>query len=183
MRVAYLDIETTSKKADEGMVIVIGILTDEEPELVFAGTLEEEKNILKWLKDKLNGCELIVTWYGSGFDIPFLQTRALVHGIDLNELTEIPMLDLCEWSKANLLLSSYSLQSVARFLGVWEAGDVAGPDVHTLYKLSTRGYQEAKRLIIQHCREDIILLKRVHDKLKPLVEQTGGSPRKPSPEE
>jgi len=178
MKVAYLDIETTSKKADDGIIITIGVLVGDEPELVFAANLEEERNALQWLKEKLKDCELIITWYGSGFDIPFIITRALAQKIEFNELFEIPMLDLCEWSKAHLLVSSHSLQSVARFLGVWKAGNFAGPDVHTLYKLFIHGNQEAKRLIIQHCREDIVLLKRVHEKLKPLVEQSGGLTRK-----
>jgi uncharacterized protein YprB with RNaseH-like and TPR domain len=181
MRTAYLDIETTSKKANEGMVITIGILVDEEPELKFAGNEEEEKAALQWLKEKLRGCELIVTWYGSGFDIPFLQTRGLAHGILLEELAEIPLLDLCEWSRAHLLLSSYSLKSVARFLRVWGEAEFTGPDMPTLFKLSSRGDSEAKYLIVQHCREDLILLKRVHEKLRPLLERRGGSPRRPSP--
>ena len=40
------------------------------------------------------------------------------------------------------------------------------------------GDQEAKHTILQHCRDDIVLLKKVHEKLKPLVERDGGSPRK-----
>ncbi len=183
MGALYLDIETTSRKADEGFIITIGVLRDQEPELVFAGTPEEEKQALLWLKERLQGCNLIVTWYGSGFDIPFILTRALHHEIELRELLEIPMLDLCEWSKANLLLSSNSLQSVARFLGVWEAGNFAGPDVGTLYKLYVHGNPEGRTLIMQHCREDLILLKRVHEKLKPVVEHSGGFARNHSSKE
>jgi uncharacterized protein YprB with RNaseH-like and TPR domain len=145
---------------------------------VFASTLEEERNALLWLKEKLKGCELIVTWYGSGFDIPFILSRSLLHEIDMRELVEIPMLDLCEWSKAHLILSSHSLQSVAKFLGVWEARNFAGPDVNTLFKLFVQGNQEARTLIIQHCREDLLMLKRIHEKLQPLVSRAGGSPRR-----
>jgi uncharacterized protein YprB with RNaseH-like and TPR domain len=140
---------------------------------MFAGSFEEERKALKWLKNKLEDCEIIVTWYGSGFDIPFLSTRAIVHNIDLTELTEIPMLDLCQWSRANLLLSSYSLESVARFLGISGGKgfkEFRGTDILALFKLVERGDLEARKLIVEHCKEDIVVLKLVHEKLKPLVE-------------
>lgn len=170
---AYLDIETSGMKADRGTVIAIGLLMGGEPEVRFAGPFEEETQLLEWLRDKLEGCELIVTWYGSGFDIPFLATRALVHDIDLTKLSEIPMLDLCEWSKGSLLLSSYSLESVARFLGISWSKEFRGTEILALFKLVERGDTEAQRLIVEHCKEDIVMLKRVHEKLKPLVERSG----------
>jgi len=187
MAVAYLDIETNAKKADEGIVVAIGLLTDNEPEVMFAESFEEEKKGLEWLKSKLKDCEMLVTWYGSGFDIPFLSTRALAHNIDLTELTEIPMLDLCQWSRANLLLSSYSLESVARFFGISRGKgfkEFHGTDILALFKLAERGDHEARRLIVEHCKEDITVLKLVHERLMPLVEHSGrGWSRRTSREE
>jgi len=188
MVTAYLDIETNSKTASDGMVIAIGLLMDgDEPEVRFADSFEEEGKALEWLRGKLKDCEMTVTWYGSGFDIPFLSTRALSHNIDLSKLTETPMLDLCEWSRANLLLSSYSLESVARFLGISGGKgfkEFRGTDIIALFKLVERGNLEARKLIVEHCKEDIVVLKLVHERLKPMVERSWwGSPRKISKEE
>lgn len=184
MAVAYLDIETSSKHASDGVVIAIGLLMDDEPEIRFADSFEEEGKVLEWLRGKLEDCEMLVTWYGSGFDIPFLFTRALAHNINLSRLTEITMLDLCEWSRANLLLSSYSLESVARFLGISMDKEFHGRDILTLFKLVERGDLEAQRLIVEHCKEDLVVLKLVHERFKPLVEHSGwGLPRMLSREE
>ncbi len=184
MAACYLDIETSGTKANQGAVIAIGLLMDDEPEVRFADSFEEEGKALEWLRDKLEGCDLIVTWYGSGFDIPFLSTRALAHNVDLTKLAEIPMLDLCEWSRANLLLSSHSLESVARFLGINWSKEFRGTDILALFKLVERGDLEARRLIVEHCKEDIAVLKLVHERLKPLVERSGwGLPRRISREE
>jgi uncharacterized protein YprB with RNaseH-like and TPR domain len=175
MRILYLDIESTSTKADVGRIIAIGVLSDETPEVRFSGTHEGERDLLEWLSEKIEGADLIVTWYGSGFDIPFILSRSLVHGVDLTGLAEVPMLDLCEWSKANLLLSSYKLSSVARFLGIHEASDLVGPDVLTLFKLWERGNREVTQLIVDHCREDLLMLKRVHERLKQQIRHSEGS--------
>jgi uncharacterized protein YprB with RNaseH-like and TPR domain len=187
MVVAYVDIETNSKKADEGMVIAIGLLMGDEPEVRFADSFEEERKALEWLREKLKGCDEIVTWYGSGFDIPFLVTRALAHGIDLGRLTELPMLDLCQWSRTNLLLSSYSLESVARFFDISGGRgfkEFRGTDILALFKLVERGDLEARKLIVEHCKDDITVLKLVHERLKQLIERSKwGLPRKTSREE
>ena len=187
MVVAYLDIETNSRKADVGMVIAIGLLTDDEPEVMFADSPKEERRVLEWLRDKIKDCDELVTWYGSGFDLPFLLTRAVAHGVDLSRLAKLKMLDLCEWSRANLLLTSYSLESVAKFLGVSGGRgfkEFRGTDILALFKLVERGDLEARKLIVEHCKEDIVVLKLVHEKLKPMVERLGqGLPRKASKEE
>jgi len=187
MVVAYLDIETNSKTANEGMVIAIGVLTNGEPEVHFSGSLEEERVALEWLKEKLEGCDMLVTWYGTGFDIPFLLSRAVFHNIDFTWLTEVPMLDLYEWSRAHLLLSSYSLESVSRFLGVRGGKgfkEFHGSEILPLFKLVERGEHQARRLIVEHCEEDVIVLKSVHERLKPLVERSGwGLARRTSKEE
>ncbi|MFN4133891.1 MAG: ribonuclease H-like domain-containing protein [Candidatus Hadarchaeales archaeon] len=176
----YLDIETTSQKADDGMIIAIGIIKGDVPEVKFIESFEEEKRALEWLGRELKDCDEIVTWYGSGFDIPFLITRAVFHGIELN-ITGIPMLDLCEWSRGVLLLNRYSLEAVANFLGIKWSKDFHGGDILSLFKLAKRGNLEARKFIVDHCREDILVLKKVHEKLSWLIEDSGrGSQRKAS---
>jgi uncharacterized protein YprB with RNaseH-like and TPR domain len=176
MTVMYLDIETSSKHANEGMVVAIGLLGKGEPEVRFALTLQDERDVLEWFNGKLKDCDRLVTWYGTGFDIPFILTRAIVHDIDLALLAEIPMLDLYEWSRANLSFSSYSLESVARFLGISRGRgfkEFRGADILTLFKLVERGDFEAQERILEHCREDLKVLKLIYERFEPLIERSG----------
>jgi len=170
--IIFLDIETSAVKADRGMVVAVGLLKGEEPEVKFADTPEEERKVLEWLRDELEGCNKLVTWFGPGFDIPFLLARAAFHQVDLSKLIEIPMLDLCEWSRGHLLLSSYRLESVARFFGFQRILEFHGADVSALFKLVARGDHEARKLIVDHCKEDLLLLKRVYERLEPQLERT-----------
>jgi uncharacterized protein YprB with RNaseH-like and TPR domain len=171
----YLDIETSAKNANEGIVIAIGVMPgDGQVDVRFASNLDEEKKALEWLKERLKDCDEIVTWFGSGFDIPFLMTRALYHNMDLGELAEIPMLDLCKWSQANLSMSSHSLEAVARFFGISAGKEFHGTDILTLFRLVERGDVDSRRLIVEHCKEDVVVLKRIHDRLRPAVERFRG---------
>jgi len=186
MSTMYLDIETNAKTASDGMVIAIGAMIEGEPEVRFADSFDEERKALTWFKEKLQGCDIVVTWFGTGFDIPFLLSRSIIHGVDLAELAELPMLDLYEWSRAKLLLTSYSLESVARFLGIHGGKgfkEFHGADILSLFKLVERGDVESRRLIVEHCKEDVAVLKLIHDRLKPLVAHSGwGLTRKASRE-
>jgi len=181
---AYLDIETTSLKGSDGIIVAIGLLKGDKPEVRFAGTLQEERVALEWFCRELEDCTTLVTWNGAEFDLPFLFTRAVFHNIDISKLLEIPMLDLYEWCRGHMLLSSYKLESVGRFLGVNKSATFHGSDVLTLFKLVEQGDFEARKLIVEHCKEDIVLLKLVHERLEPLVERSGwGSPRRSLKEE
>jgi len=173
MTTVYLDIETSALRANEGRIVAIGILKGKNPEVRFSVSLEEESIILDWLKRELDGCDLLVTWNGSSFDIPFILSRALFHRIHIPSLLRVQSLDLYEWSKSHLHLSSHRLESVARFLGINVLGNFHGGDMPSLYKLAESGDEEAKRLIMEHCREDLTVLKGVHERLKPLVEVSG----------
>jgi uncharacterized protein YprB with RNaseH-like and TPR domain len=164
--VIYLDIETVGSKADEGEVVAIGLLKGEEAKVKFVGSPEEERELLEWLKAELEDRETIVTWYGSGFDVPYLLARAALLGVDIRPLTKSPKLDLCEWCRHNLRLSSYALESVARFFGFERKVKFTGRDVPPLYRLAREGDENARSLIVQHCEDDLWLLKRVYEKVR-----------------
>lgn len=162
----FLDIETTGKKADQGMITAIGLLREGKPEVRFAGSLEEERELLEWLRGELSARDRLVTWYGSGFDIPFLLARAAAHQVDLGVLLKVRMLDLCEWCRANLALSCHGLASVARFLGIETREEFSGEDMPTLWKLAAQGDARSKEIILKHCENDLLTLRAIHDKLR-----------------
>lgn len=172
----FLDIESTSTKADIGQIVAIGILKENKKEVKFVEKIEEEKNVLSWLKKELEGCDLIITWYGSRFDIPFLITRALIHGIDLSELTKIPSLDLCEFCKKNFLFSKNSLPEISKSLNIPKDKEIGGKDILNLYIKTLHGNKRAKEEIIKHCLDDLEVLEKVFKKFEPYLNLTTKNP-------
>jgi uncharacterized protein YprB with RNaseH-like and TPR domain len=84
-RTLYLDIETTGHSAREGLVTVVGLYRNGCMEsLVHGETLTEDR-----LHEALQQTDLLVTFFGSVFDIPYLQTA--FPRLDFNK----PHFDLC----------------------------------------------------------------------------------------
>lgn len=81
----YLDIETTGVSADIGDVTIVGLYSRGRMTTLIQGdTLTEAR-----LNAALEGASLLITFFGSGFDLPFL--KAKFPGIHL----DVPHIDLC----------------------------------------------------------------------------------------
>ena len=84
-RTLYLDIETTGMSARHGQVTVVGLYRNGRmSSLVRGENLTEDR-----LQAELERSDLLVTFFGSGFDIPYLQTA--FPRLNLNK----PHFDLC----------------------------------------------------------------------------------------
>ena len=82
-RIVVLDIETSSLEADAGIVVGAGLLPETGKNEYFeAKRTDQEKDLLVKLLKRLEAYDVIVTWNGRGFDIPFLTTRLLKHALD-----------------------------------------------------------------------------------------------------
>jgi uncharacterized protein len=69
-RALYLDIETTGMSAREGQVTVVGLYRNGRmSSLVQGENLTEDR-----LQDEFEQADVLITFFGSGFDIPFLKT-------------------------------------------------------------------------------------------------------------
>jgi uncharacterized protein YprB with RNaseH-like and TPR domain len=70
-RTLYLDIETTGMSAREGHVTVVGLYRNGHmTSLVHGESLTEDR-----LQTELEQTDLLITFFGSGFDIPYLQAK------------------------------------------------------------------------------------------------------------
>jgi uncharacterized protein len=69
-RALYLDIETTGHSAREGLVTVVGLYANGRMQSLIRGeNLTEDR-----LHDALEQSDMLVTFFGSVFDVPYLQT-------------------------------------------------------------------------------------------------------------
>jgi uncharacterized protein YprB with RNaseH-like and TPR domain len=168
----FLDLETTSVKADNGLLSTVGlILPNGEKKLLFANNPAEEKKIIEdtlaILRQYKN--EPVVIWY-SAFDIPFFATRAIKNKVDVSEIFSMQIIDLWKHVSEHLQLSSNRLEEVSKFLGVEKNIELSGKDMHILYINAVSGDEDAKRKIIAHCEDDLVSMKKIFEILKPYID-------------
>jgi uncharacterized protein YprB with RNaseH-like and TPR domain len=148
-RVAYLDIETTGMGGHD-VVTIIGLY---DGETVRTYTRGED---LERFQEDIGQYRLLVTFFGSGFDLPFLRRRS--PGLEFHQLH----LDLC-FALRRLGLSG-GLKNIERQLAIPRSPETAGLDgwdAVRLWREWERGSRDALELLKAYNREDIVNLERL----------------------
>ena len=125
--VVFWDIETNNLKADYGSVLVVSAKPYGEKPVSFVVTQPgHDVKVIREARDYLNEFDLWVTYYGKGFDVPFLNTRLLRHKLD--PLAAIPHVDMYFQLKPKTLMGSKSMASYAAFFQVKNQKMHIGPE-------------------------------------------------------
>jgi uncharacterized protein YprB with RNaseH-like and TPR domain len=100
-RALFLDLETTGLHGS--ILFLAGFLAPVADDFVvrqlFARDYSEEKALLQEARRALEDCEMIVSFNGKSYDVPFLKERAAYHRLDLSCVNGKPHLDLLHWSR------------------------------------------------------------------------------------
>ncbi len=134
-RVIYLDIETTGLSPHRSQVTVVGIHDGRETTTLVKGKDLTEENLLA----ELDGCKMLVTFYGSAFDVPFL----LRHFPGLRSKLEVPHLDLCFAGRR--LGMKGGLKNIEKVLGMDRGDDLEGVDGFEAVRLWRRWERDHDR--------------------------------------
>lgn len=171
-KVVILDLESSSLEADAGIIVGAGVMSENgRSEYFEARKTIQEKNLLKNLHDRLIRNDIIVTWAGNGFDIPYLTTRLLKQGMDPSQFLSKTCLDLNEVVKRKLRLTFTYLDHVCEFFDIERKDVLMGLDVPFLYVRAMEGDVSALKRIRQHCLDDLRVTRELFLKLKPLLKQ------------
>ena len=158
----FLDIETTGLSPARGEVTLVGMYDGREYKAFIKGiNLNEEV-----LKRELEKHSILVTFYGTGFDVPFLKARFPSIGL------EKPNIDLC-FASRRLGLSG-GLKRIEEILGLEREDGIKGMDGFDAVRLWKRWeiYHDKASLetLIEYNRADVVNLKplaeHIYSKLK-----------------
>lgn len=167
LREAFLDIEASQLTASFGHVISWALKHRGQDEVLYdcirRRSLKEERRVLRSLLRALQDVDMVYTYYGSRFDIPFLRTRCLYHGLDFPEYLQLYHRDVYYIARGRLRLHGSRLAQVAEFLGI-EGKTPLDPNV---WVRASFGDKEALRYILEHNIADVEVLEKVYDRLEP----------------
>lgn len=177
-RFAYFDIETSNLNANIGMLFCACIKERGKDDVkVYTmekdGDLLSDRKALEEIRDALEQFDYVCTYYGTGFDIPFLNTRLILNG--LRPLDTLRHIDLYYRARFNLKLHSNRLAVVAEaVLGKSNKTAVMGPQ----WNHALMGNKAALDYIVEHCVIDVVELEEVFEQLRGFINLSAVRTRK-----
>ena len=115
--------------------------------------------------DVLNEADLISAHNGDNFDIKWLRTRALVHGLHKKMLPNYKQFDTLKVAKSKLYLNSNRLDYISKLLG-FEGKIQTTPDLWN--KVVILNDRTALIDMLNYCDEDVRQLEKVYNELQHL---------------
>jgi uncharacterized protein YprB with RNaseH-like and TPR domain len=167
-KLGYLDIETDGLTADFGTMLTWCIKDkggDIHSSVVTKKELFDDKGDQRLVEDlikKLWEYKIIITYYGTGFDLPFVRTKALRYGFKFPGYGDIFHWDMYYTVKNKLCLSRNSLANVCDYLGIYGKTEI-NKDV---WRRAKYGDTNALKQVLEHNKGDVIILERLHDELE-----------------
>jgi uncharacterized protein YprB with RNaseH-like and TPR domain len=180
LKIGYLDIETDNLYADFGTMLSWCIKEKEGPvysdvilkDDLFNGRFD--KRLVMSLLERMKDFNIIVGYYSTGFDIPYIRAKALHYGLDfpgfisyadargnVKTESEVYHWDLYYTVKSKLRLSRKSLDNACDYLGI--VGKT--PIDKDIWRRAKYGEPEAISVVLQHNIGDVVILEELHNKL------------------
>lgn len=170
-KVGFIDIEASQLVADWGIALCVGIGDDATDEIwtrtitaeeLFSPTVD--KKLMADVIAKMRTYDRLIGFYASNmrFDIPFLRTRAVIHGLDFPGYGEIVMEDIFPIVKYKFKLSSNRLANACDAL----LGESSKTKWLWKYWLKAiQGDKVALDYITDHCIKDVQETKKLYGKV------------------
>jgi len=180
--ICVLDIETTGLSPSGSYFVLGGLLAIGEGgearlKQYFAEDIQEETALLKKYIEEASEFDVILTYNGKYFDVPFLLSRAGKKELDIFDMPH--NLDLYMvlngYSTLRKFLPNLKQKTVEDFMGLWpyRSDKISGADSANLYReylYRKETYQDTKdciELMLLHNRDDVLQL----GKLLPVLEK------------
>jgi len=171
-RIGYFDIEVDNLRADYGTMltwtvkekdgdIFTGKITQRE---LFTG--ETDKRIVWELTEKLKEFSIVVGYYSTGFDIPYLRTRAVIHGLDFPAYGQPYHFDLYYTVRNKFALSRNGLGRAVEVLVQEDSKTHCGYETWARAKY---GDPAALDEILEYNIQDVIVTEKLHNKIAPFA--------------
>jgi DNA polymerase elongation subunit (family B) len=163
LRIGYFDIEASNLKADFGFMISWYILDGDgkyhgrtiTPREVLCDD-PPDKELLKELVDCFNSFDVIYTYYGTGFDLPFVRTRSIIAGVKFPYYGSLKHKDTFYIIKNKFNMSRRSLENACQVL-LGRTNKTHWMGKH--WTGAVQGKEDSLRYIDDHCRKDVKDLK------------------------
>lgn len=178
-KIGFIDIEASNLKATFGIILsycilpekgrtpLMGVITKRD----FTNETFDRRVVESCVRD-MRKFDRLVGHYSKRFDIPFIRSRALYHGLDFPEVGEIKQTDTWEMCKKLLCLHSNRQLTLGEFLN---KKTLKTPINSEAWLGALQGKQKHLDYILDHNIRDVIELRNNYNKLAKFVRRSGVS--------
>jgi len=170
-KVILWDIESSNLNANFGYILCIGWKELDKPGVtvksitdypLFKTDPTNDKQLLADVSRDLSAADCWVSWYGSRFDVPYVQSRLILHRLPI--MPPVQHVDAWRIAKYKMKLNSNRLASVSAFLELEEKTPLSGP----IWIRAAAGHRESVRYVQEHCKQDVLVLEQAYKRIRPL---------------
>jgi uncharacterized protein YprB with RNaseH-like and TPR domain len=173
--IGYLDIESTGFSANIDVMLSWCIKGRGDKKVAGACITREElmsetsdARIVELLVEEMNKYDVIMTYYGTRFDIPFIRTRALYHGTHFPLYKTKSHKDLYYVVRSKLKLHRSSLMAATEFFGI-DGKTRIKPEY---WQKARWGDKKSLKYVYEHNIADVEILEDLHRKLEDFAPPT-----------
>lgn len=168
-KIGILDIEADGLKSDWATMLT-WCIKDYDGEIWYDYITREElfegfgdERIVNSCSNKMKDYKIIIGYYSTGYDLPFLRTKALRYNLDFPRYGELYHFDLYYTVKSKLNLSSNRLENVCDYL------DIEGktPIDKDVWRKAKYGDAEAIKEVLEHNKGDVCISEALYKRLIP----------------
>ncbi len=159
----FLDIETTGLSSKKNQIYLIGCAKRINHVLhatqYFCESPIDEPILLKQFLEDISQASTIITFNGTGFDIPFIQARCSIYSIpeSISQIKHYDLYRLITKYKSIFQLNNYKQKTIESFLGLEREDQFSGGQLVDVYfnYLKNKSTDE-EQLLLLHNYEDVI---------------------------
>lgn len=167
-KIGFLDLEFMNFKANYGILLTYAIKEYHKKEILSSKITTEEirgkyldKELTKRLIKDFHKFDVVVTYYGSKCDLPYMRTRALKWHLKFPSYGYIKHIDMYYIVKNKLSLNRNSLANACALLGIKGKNHVFGD----IWIRAVTGDQKSIDYIHKHNLLDVIILEKLYDRM------------------
>jgi uncharacterized protein YprB with RNaseH-like and TPR domain len=166
MDTAMLDIEASNLDANFGVILSAAIKPYHRPIELFVNTEKwDDSQVVKQIANRINDFDVLVTFYGHKFDIPFFRARLLHADPSLVLKPTLHHIDLYYVARRALKLHSNSLETLTEFFNIKGKTRLKGE----MWIRATAGDETGLKYVVEHNKWDVVILEKLYDVLKDYV--------------
>jgi len=167
-KIGFIDLEFQNFKANYGILLSYAIKEYGKKKIYSSAITQKEirseyldKKLTERLVKDFSRFDVVVTYYGSRCDIPYMRTRALKWGIPFPSYGYIKHIDLYYLVKSKLSLNRNRLETACSLLGIEGKNHVFGDK----WIRAVTGHIPSINYILDHNKRDVVITEKLYKKL------------------